>query len=420
MDHEPLPAHTEILVVGGGLLGLSAALDLAQAGKKVVVVEARRIGQGPSGRSGGQLWPGFGSGIGNMLSRFGSDITAQAWNHTHNALRVVHQRAINRDDYCEFSPGVLLTSKNARQADWIENEARLLEDGGWDFASYVGGNELRQNYVNTKLYLNAVLYQGASNHQYGHINPLKYTQTVASLAKGKGAKLIENCIATGIERNGPGEFVAATSQGSISAQCIVIAAGAGFIRPKGIGFGLIPRNYIPTQTVILATEAIDEKLAREMVPGDACFCDASPTSMNYGRLIPASNGADGFRLTLGGADALSQLFIPIEIAKIKHSLRELFPLIDRNGIAIEKIWGGYCDLSWTEFPVLSNPLEGLYYAAGFSGQGMVNTTLYGTAIAEKIINRQSGAFELLKKINSIPYADNRLCAYLQAAWNVWL
>jgi gamma-glutamylputrescine oxidase len=420
IDCQPLPAQTEVLVVGSGLLGLSAALDLARAGKNVVVVEANRIGQGPSGRSGGQLWPGFGSGIGSMLRRFGSDITAQAWHLTHDALQVVHHRASVREDLCEFSPGVLLTSKNDRQADWIKSEARLLEDGKWEFASYVSAKEIQQNYVNTRHYLNAILFKGTSHHQYGHINPLKYTQTVALLAKNEGANLIENCIVTGVEQNSSGEYVAATSQGSITAQSIVLAAGAGFMRPKGIDFELIPRSYIPTQTLILATEPIDVDLANEMVPGDVCFCDASPTSMYYGRLVPVSNGSGGFRLTLGGADALSQLFISIEVAKISRELRQLFPQIEREGIAIEKIWGGYCDLSRTEFPVLLNPLKGLFYAAGFSGQGMVNTTLYGAAIADKILHKHSPSFELLQKINSSFYSENKVHAYLQAASHLWL
>lgn len=81
----------------------------------------------------------------------------------------------------------------------------------------------------------------------------------------------------------------------------------------------------------------------------------------------------------------------------------------------ERKWSGRCDLSRTSLPVLLNSAKGLYYASGFSGQGMVNTALYGKAIAEKIISGTSEKFNALARLNPAPYADTKLLAWLQAA-----
>jgi len=410
-----LPDEVDTVIVGGGLLGLSTALELAQAGQSVALIEAKKIGDGPSGRSGGQLWPGFGSSLGEMIATFGDTRAIGVWNLTHDALATIHRRAATHKDNCEFYPGVLLTSKTDAQADWIKAESQILLRSGFQFATLLSSAEICKNHVNTKRYRNGILYEGHVGQQYGHLNPLIYTQTVAQLAQRCGAKLVENCTVEGVQSLGSAGYHVTTPHGKVKAKNIVFATGVDFMRPKGISFDIVPRAHIPVQTVILATEVISETQAREMVPGNACFCDASTVSMNYGRLITLPGRKGYFRLTLGGADALAQSMVALEVIKIEKEMRFMFPQLDRDDIKIDAIWGGNCDLSRNELPFLINPLEGMYYASGFSGQGMVNTTLYGSVIAEKIIGQDTGRFEILRQINPASYADNALLAWIQAA-----
>jgi len=410
-----LPDEVETVVVGGGLLGLSTALELAQAGSSVVVIEAKNIGDGPSGRSGGELWPGYDCSFGEMIETFGDRLATAAWKLTHEALVSVHQRIATREDKCDFYSGVLLTSKTADQAGWIEKESQLFLKSGFQFSTYLSATEIQKNYVNTTRYINGILYMGEDAQQYGHLNPLKYTQTLAQLAQKNGAKLVENCLVKSVDSLNSDGFQVTTQLGAVKTRNVVLATGVDFMRPRGIGFDIVPRIYIPVQTVILATEVISEELAREMVPGDACFCDASTSSMNYGRLVPEHSCNGKFRLTLGGADALTQSMISLEVIKIEKEMRLMFPQLDRDNIKIEAIWGGNCDLSRSELPVIINPRKGMFYAAGFSGQGMVNTALYGSAIAERILAMKTDKLETLKQINSFPYANNALLAWMQAA-----
>lgn len=412
---DELPGETETVVVGGGLLGLSTALELAEAGRRVTVIEARKFGGGPSSRSGGQLWPGFEGAFSSMKEEYGDELALNAWNLTHDALGSIHQRAATQPDKCEFRPGVLLASKTSPQARWIEDEFKSFQVSGLSFAALISGKDIKKNHVNTDIYLNGILYQGdEAGRQYGHLNPLKYTYTVAQLAQKKGAVLLDRCPVTRIQALPDERYLLTTPRGVVKARNVVLATGVDFLRPGGIDYDTIPRSFVPVQTVILATEPIPEKLAREMVPGDACFCDAASAAMNYGRLIPETDRAGYYRLTLGGADALAQMQVAFEIPRIESEMHAMFPQLARERIKVEAVWAGNCDLSRNSRPFMTNPRRGIFHASGFSGQGMVNTALYGKAIAERISGADSGRFAILEQLNPVPYSRFTVLAWLQA------
>ncbi|WP_233806900.1 NAD(P)/FAD-dependent oxidoreductase [Paraburkholderia sp. HP33-1] len=403
------PASVDVAVVGGGLLGLSTALEIAAAGRTVAVLEAGTIGGGQSMRSGGQLWPGFDIPLSVLVEMFGETTAADAWHRVHDALDTVHQRAATAGG-CEFHPGLLLVSKSDSQARWIEKEARLLERLGIGWGTYVGTGDLRAKHINSPLYNNALYFRGDDiGPQYGHFNPRSFTSAVARLAGAAGAVLCEQCRATGLNRDPAGGYCLQTTSGSVKAAQVVIATGIGGIRGAGL-----PRAIVPVQTLILCTRLISAELADELLPGGACFCDASEIAMNYGRLIEAGDGSGRFRLAFGGADALVQFQLALNVLRIRREISVVFPQL--AGIEIESAWGGQCDLSRSGLPMLLTPEAGLYYAAGFSGQGMVTTTLYASAIAQAVTGRSREGLETLGALNPSPYARSALVAMGQAAF----
>ncbi len=408
-------AKVDTLIIGGGLLGLSTALSLAEAGQDVLVTEARHIGHGPSGRSGGQLWPGYGASITEMCSRLGEKLTIKAWQLTHQALATLHRRAATRPDYCNFRPGVLLASKTISQSKRIKKKMQVYQELGFKFAQYVTTQHIKHELVNTDFFLNGIVYKGTGDDcEYGHLNPLKLTTTVARLAQASGARLVQHNPVLAIYKKDQNGYIVVTQQGDIEANNVVVAAGANFRRPEGLDRKSLPRTYLPVQTVILATQPISNELARELVPGGVSFYDSANTAMNYGRIIPVE-GMEGYsRLTLGGADAAGQVFLAWDIRKIEQEMRLMFPQLDHYNVKIEHVWGGNCDLSRNGIPVLGNPTQGLYYCSSFAGQGMLNTTTYGSAIAKKILGNAQ-EFNLLAQISSSLYANHPLIAWFQAA-----
>ena len=412
ISNSALPKEIETVVIGGGLAGLSTALDLASNKRSVVVLDAKNIGDGPSGRSGGQLWPGFEESYSDLKEGHGENYAKNVMNMVHESLKVVHSRAATDPTNCDFKPGVLLVGKTGPQAEWIEEECQALKEAGFDWVSYVDSDELKKDHVNSNgYYLNGMLFKGdQEGQQYGHLNPKKLTMAVAKLAQDAGAGIVENNPVKGLKILEDGRYEVSTPQGKIIARNVVMATGADTIRPKGVDYDLLPSTHVPVQTVILSTEPIPEKLARKMVPGDACFCDAADAAMNYGRLIeverPANAKEQGryYRLTLGGADALGQAQTAFDIMAIEKEMHAMWPQLKEHGVKIDKIHGGNCDLSTSAMPYIIEPKKGFYAVGGFSGQGMVNTTLYGGAVAEKILGKDE-KFETLQHLNPEFYSS---------------
>ncbi|MCF7843537.1 FAD-binding oxidoreductase [Candidatus Gracilibacteria bacterium] len=420
IPNSSLPKEVETLIIGGGLLGLSTAIRLAKDNRDVVVVDMNKIGEGASGRSGGQLWPGYEMSFSEMEEKFGSNLTVKTWNLTDETLLEIHERINTREDKCDFVPGLLLASKTKNQTKFIKEEARIMKEKGMDFVTFIPKEEMN-NYVNTNVYSNGILFKGnIEGRQYGHINPLKYVQTTALVASGLGVKLVENTKVEGVYKMKNSKYRIVTSKGEIIVKNVIFATGADFIRPKGVDYNIIPRTHIPVQTIIIATEPIAESIVDKIIPSRVCFCDAGSVAMNYVALIPDKDKEKYYRLTFGGADTLMQLETALEIPRLEKEMREMFPQLDEHKVKIDKTWGGDCDMSRTTTPIIANPQDGIYYAAGFSGQGMVNTALYGTAIAERIIGENCEKFEILEKINSHKYSNNSLIAWLQASEMVFL
>lgn len=393
----------DVVVVGGGVTGLSSALELAQAGQRVLLLEAARIGLGPSGRSGGQLWPGFEGSLTEMQQHFDAPTAKAAWELVHAGLRRVHQRLARVPHRCSFQPGVLLAAMDRKDNIWCADEAREFARSGLGFARYVDARTIRERLYSTTMFTGGLLYEGEDPAaQYGHINPLSYVRILAGLNRQEGTDILEHAPLEKITRRADGRYALAVGgqEEDVVTGKVVLATGAGFLRPEGLGYDLLPRQFIRAQTVMLATEAMPAALVREMIPGTACFSDTRTNGMNYGRAIPADDGSGRMHITFGGADALMQTQTALAAGRIERDLYRAFPLLREKGIGISAIWGGYCDLSPDSLPRVGEVQPGLFHLSGLSGQGLVLGAVLGQAVAEKVVMGTSPRFNLLAALSA--------------------
>lgn len=364
----PGPAETDVCVIGAGYTGLSAALHLARAGRRVIVLDAARVGWGASGRNGGQLHTGQRRDQSTLEDWFGRDRAHRLFELAEEAKRLVKDLIAEHAIDCDWTEGLIhAIHKPAYLTPYAEEFEKLARDYRYEGLTRLDRDELAAA-IGTEAYHGGWRDAGA-----GHLNPLAFAFGLARAAEAAGATIHEATRALGI-RSGPRPVVD-TDQGPVTADAVVIAC-------NGYLAGLEPEvesRIMPIHNYILATEPLGGR-ARRLIPDREAIADTRFV-VHYWRL-----SADD-RLVFGGGETYSRNF-PNDIkAFVRRHLLKIYP--DLAGVRIDYGWGGTLAVTMNRMPLFARPRPGVYAAAGYSGQGIGLATFAGKLIAEAIQGDQS-------------------------------
>ncbi len=366
--------RADVVIIGGGLTGCSAALHLAERGYRVILLEAGAIGGGASGRNGGQVLPGLACGQLKLNRLIGKDAARKVWDLSMEAVDLLRQQ-INRFAIdCDFVPGYLHAAVKARQVRELAETQAELADLGYPATQLLTGAELRAH-------LDSPRYQAAlTDPVSGHLHPLNYTRGLAQAAISAGAMLCAQSKVTAVT---PGaKIVLHTAQGQVTADHLIIATGAYLA-------GLMPplAGYImPVGTYIVATEPRDDVPA--LIPGNQAVADLNFV-LDYFR-----RSAD-HRMLFGGRVSYSTLPPPNLAATMLARARAVFPQL--AAARADYCWGGYVDITMNRAPHFGRLGHNILFMHGFSGHGVALTGLAGKLAAEAIAG-QAERFDLFAKI----------------------
>ena len=387
----PLQGQVEadVLVVGAGFAGLSAALELAGRGLRVVVLEADRVCSGASGRNGGQAIVGYASGQQPFEDQLGRDGARQAWAMSLEAIDLIDQRIVRYGIACDRVKGFLTVADSARKARALAAEAETLaRDYGFHSELVTGADVGR--FIDSPRYC-AAAFEATS----GHLHPLKYGLGLARAARTLGVQIFEHSPVTSLKR-GP-TVEAATPQGSVRAAFAVLAGNCTLAEYGANVAPEIAPRIMPVGTYIIATAPLDPALCARLIPGNAAVSDNNFV-LDYFRF-----SAD-HRLLFGGRVSYSTATPRKLQQQMRQRMEAVFPAL--RGAAVDFVWGGFVDISMNRAPDRGRVRPNVYDLQGFSGHGVAATGLAGRLVADAIAG-QAERFDVFARLKHTPFPGGR-------------
>ena len=381
--------EADVCVVGGGFAGLSAAIELADRGYSVVVLEAKQIGWGASGRNGGQIIAGLACEQSVIEKTLGFSAAKKVWDMTIEALDLVRERVKRFDIDCDLTDGFLgvsvNASKGAKLRTWFDNMAKRYQydtDATWIEPKDIGAWIASPRYFN-----------GYFDKRSGHLHPLNYCLGLAKGASSLGVRIYQHspAIAMQQELNANNESTyLQTDTGSVKAKFVVLAGNMYLpeVSPK-LAPSLASR-IMPVGTYIIGSEPIEPALKAQLIPSNAAVCDTNFV-LDYFRF-----SADN-RMIYGGRVSYSALTPPNLTANMQARMAQTFPQL--KAAKVDFTWGGFVDITMSRAPDFGKIAPNIYYLQGFSGHGVALTGLAGKLVAEAI----AGQAERLDLMASIPH-----------------
>ena len=390
----PLPAQpvlqgalddVDVCILGAGYTGLSAALELAAAGYRVVVLEAERIGWGASGRNGGQAIAGYGCEQSTLENLLGHDAARVLFDLSREGMDLLRARIARHGIACDWRDGHAQVPLKARQV-------RELRAGVDTMAQRYGYPLQWWDRERLRAELASDRYLGAAYDPLsGHLHPLEYAFGLARAALAAGVRIFERSPVLELVRGSRPRL--RTAEGKVSAEFAVLAGNAWM---RGVAPELESR-VMPVGTYIAATAPLGEERARALIRNDMAVADVN-WALDYFRL------SRDHRLLFGGRASYSSYPPPDLGGAMRRRIRAVFPQL--AGVPVEYLWGGYIDISLNRAPHWGRLGPNVYFAQGFSGHGVASTGLAGRLVAEAI-RGQSERLDLFAKIPHAPFPGGR-------------
>lgn len=366
-----IPEKIDVVIVGAGYTGLSAALVLARAGRSVLIFDAEDAGWGCSTRNGGQISRSIKPGYEQLTRRYGSNTAFEIIREGTRAQEWVADFVASENISCDFAiPGKFTGAHNQPQFEAMARAAENQPEGLEEPLEVITRAEQHRE-LGTDAY-----YGGVVNTSTASLDPGMFHQGMLERVREAGVTIATHSPVTGIEESDPG-FRVKYPGGTVKARNVLVASN-GY---TGAESGWQRRRVIPIGSYIIATEALPKDLMDRIMPTDRMLGDSRKVVYYY-RPSP-----DRTRILFGGRVSSSETD-PLKSAPLlRQELARLFP--ELSGVRVSHSWMGF--VAYT-FDTLAHVgcHENIHYAMGYCGSGVSMSGYLGMRIAQQMLGLKEG------------------------------
>lgn len=365
------PERVDILIIGAGYTGLSAAIAAHDGGASVAVVDAGQPGQGASSRNGGMFGAHPRLGWDALAARYGADVADGLFAEAGPALRFARGLIADEGIDCDLQETGRI--QLAWAASHFETQKRLADHvrAKSDVRIEVVGRDALSREIATERYFGGILFP-----EHCAIDPKKFHDGLLAAVLRRSVPVVADAEVTGLDRL-PGGFRARTRRGEIRAGKVILATG-GYTTPA---FRWHQARVFPVPSYIIATEELPANLIGHLAPGRRMMVETRARH-SYFRVSP-----DGRRILFGGRASIRGIDMATAARRQQATMAEVWP--ELADVRLSHVWTGNTGYSFGHMPSVGED-RGLHYAMGFSGSGTVLAPYLGAKAAFRALGDRQG------------------------------
>lgn len=379
----------DICIVGGGFTGVATAIELAERGYQVVLLEARKIAWGASGRNGGQMI----RGIGHDLEVFRGQIGQEGINAIRDMGLTANQLLTSRikkyDISCDLTMGYCDLANKTKQLKALQQDYDSLCKAGYgEHVTLLDKTALTTQVVGSNSYIG-----GMEDKASGHLHPLNLCIEEAKIAASLGVKIFED---SGVIKIDKGEQPTVyTALGQVNAKKVVLAGNAYL----GELAAEISAKVLPAGSYIIATEPLTADVYEQLLPNNHAVCDLK-IALDYFRLSADKRLLFGGMCNYSGRD-------PKDIkAALFPKMLKVFPQLAK--VKIDYQWGGMIGIGANRLPQIGRIDKNTYFAQAYSGHGVNVTHMAAKLLAEGVSEEKTATdFDYFARVKHMNFPGGR-------------
>lgn len=397
---DPLPAETDVVIVGSGFAGLNAAVELARHGRRVVVLDANELSSGGSTRTGGMISSGQKLVVGGAIKGIPPELFSRMIEDSIASYAFIQQLITDEQlDADMVISGRYFGAHTKKQLASLYNMGDILH-------RVTGVSVHKINRENQAAVIGSEFYHGGILvDQYGGVHPGKYSRALRELARKFGAQLFSHARVKSVE-NGANDKVVHTERGSIRAGEVLILTNGYTDRhatPE------LAKRLVPVKSYQIATEPLPPELIEKLIPGGRMVTD-SRRDLIYTRPSP-----DGTRLLFGSRPGIMDCDDKTAARRIRERMLLLWP--ELAPYRISHAWSGFVGMTWNK-TAYAGEMDNSRFAIGCNGNGVALMSWLGYRSAQKLLGSEPrplsferGGFRPIPLYDGRPWFVPLACAW---------